>query len=136
MRLTKTFKNNEKALLDYCKKFSGSYINNINATYAPFATTYSNEFCDASSDLIRLYKRYQINDPINELAERFQENKIRTCRGHDMTISRVQYLYKNHLIKRLKSNDYTVLTKITKEKCPSCGKLKTNLKEHIKAVHS
>jgi|TARA_R110001583_G_scaffold112844_1_gene262937 hypothetical protein len=136
MRLTQTFKNNEKALLDYCKKFSGSYINNLNKSSAPFATTYSTEFCDAASDLIRLYKRYQISKPINRLTTNFQENKIYTCRDHDMTISRAQYLYKNHLFSRLKNNDYIVLTEIKKEKCPSCGKLKTNLQEHIKAVHS
>ena len=135
MRLTKTFHINEQTLIKYCKKFSGSYINNINRFIAPCAITYATEFCDAAADLLILYKKYNVLSPLTRLLEQFQQNEILTCRGLQMNDARINYLYQKFLLCRIKTNNYFVLVSLTKTECPICGKLKSNIEAHIKAVH-
>lgn len=125
----------EDALLRYCKKFSGTYIAGINAQRAPFATTYSKEFCDGAADLYRLYVNNKIENPINFLSRRLIESKIHTCRYNDMAPANVKYLYDKFLRDRLAAGDFLVLRQITQKQCEVCGTWKTNLEAHMRDAH-
>jgi hypothetical protein len=103
LHLTKKFYANEELLINECKKFSGSYINNLNKTIAPFATTYSTEFCDAGVELIALYKKHSVENPLNRLLEQFNRYEIRTCRGLEMNEKRIEYLFFKFLANKVKN---------------------------------
>lgn len=125
----------EKSLLKHCKEFSGEYLNNLNKGRSPHATTYSYEFCDGAADLIKLYQNHKVPKPKELLSQQFISNKIYSCRGHEMDITKVNYLYTKFLAGRVSKNGYAVLNNLTKELCPICKQWKTNLKAHVQAAH-
>lgn len=102
----------ELILLEQCEKYRGRYINNLNRSQAPFATTYSKEFCDSCADLVILYKNNKIRDPILRLSEKLTERNIRTCRDNQMNIQNVKYLYKRYLNIKVKENKYSELNNL------------------------
>jgi hypothetical protein len=106
-------KKQERLLLLYCKKHSGTYINNLNAHRAPFATTYSKEFCDGVADLCRLYGNHRIESPIHFLSRRLMENGIQSCRGYGMDIPNTTYLFQKYVARRPKEGRFLVLPTLT-----------------------
>lgn len=52
-----------------------------------------------------------------------------------MSLERVEYMLKHSVSKLEKANSYRVLTRLTKSKCPICGKWKAGLEQHIKNAH-
>ena len=113
MALSGKAQEQERILLLYCKKHSGTYINNLNARHAPFATTYSREFCDGAADLYRLYGNHGIKSPIHLLSRRLVENGIESCRGHEMDTSKTTYLFNKFIAPRLKEGRFLVLPTLT-----------------------
>jgi hypothetical protein len=111
--LSSKAKKQERLLLLYCKKYSGTYINNLNAHRAPFATTYSKEFCEGIADLCRLYGNHRLESPIHLLSRRLMENGIQSCRGHDMDIPNTTYLFHKHVARRLREGRFFVLPTLT-----------------------
>lgn len=86
------FKQEEKILLNECKRIGPTGINVLNIGRANCATTYSTNFCELVADLLILYRNYSVADPIAKLSENFRLMNIVTCRGADMTYERVKYL--------------------------------------------
>jgi len=97
------------------------------------ATTYNNLFIELAADLMFLYRRNSVRDPIQRLSIKFQEYKIYTCRGNVMSRSRAEYFYKKHIravfyeMTRYK-HAYTV----GRKQCGWCEKLFVNLEHHQK----
>lgn len=135
MLLSHRDQSREQVLLEFCKKNQGPAITGLNSRIAPGATTYRSEFCDAASDLFRLYANAGIKSPLVRMTLVFNELNIRSCRGSDMSPSVMSYFYEKHLAKRLKKKPFLLLHKILKEPCPICGKRKANLNEHLQMVH-
>ncbi len=52
-----------------------------------------------------------------------------------MTYERTQYLVNVNVAKLDRVGNYRVLDRLTRAKCPVCGKLKTGLNQHIQAAH-
>ena len=87
----------ENALLEMCKAKQGQYLPIWHGP-GSWATTYSAEFRSAAKELYSLYREkgghYQA---LRTMSERFRNAGIRSCRGCDMDINRVEYLFKVHL---------------------------------------
>lgn len=83
-------------LINVCKEHQGEYRH---AHHGPgtWATTYSNEFINSSSQLYKLFYESGLFIPTHKLSECFIEADIRSCRGAIMNIDRVEYLYETHL---------------------------------------
>lgn len=103
----------ELILLEQCEKYSGRYINNLNHYQAPFATTYSTEFCDSCADLIIFYKNSGIKNPILRLTEKLKERKVKTCRDNEINIQNVKYLYNRYLKGKVTANKYSELNNLS-----------------------
>ena len=86
------FARDERALLAECKRIGPAGISVLNHGRANFATTYSTNFCEVVADLLLLYKRSSIQDPVARLSERFQSQGIESCRGAKMTFELAKYL--------------------------------------------
>jgi hypothetical protein len=78
------------------KRSQGAYVPVFHSS-GSWATTYSNEFIAASAKLYMLFEKFDGTDPIDELADLFQKNNIRSCRGTTMYSDKVEYLYIHHL---------------------------------------
>jgi hypothetical protein len=129
------FARDERALLAECKRIGPAGISALNHSRANFATTYSTKFCEVVADLLLLYKRSSIQDPVARLSERFQSQGIESCRGAKMTFELAKYLVNVNVAKLEDIKTYQVLDRLTREKCPVCGKLKVGLSQHILDVH-
>lgn len=130
------FASDEAALLNECKRIGPSAISTLNVGRANFATTYSNSFCELVADLLLLYKNHSIPNPIARLSENFRHLKIDSCRGTEMTHTRVEYLVNVNVAKLKAVDGYRVLHRLVKQKCPHCGLWKRGLKQHLQSVHS
>ena len=82
--------------LKVCSNFQGEYIPGDHGP-GSWATTYSNEFIEASAAIYLELKNAGFAFPIAKLAFLFQKANIRSCRGSVMHIDRVQYLFDTHL---------------------------------------
>jgi hypothetical protein len=95
-----TWSNADKAerdkLLVFCKENSGEY-RPAHHGKGSFATTYSNEFIDASAKLWKLHEKNGSFYPQYAMSRDFLSLGIRSCRGSAMNAARVEYLYKTHL---------------------------------------
>jgi hypothetical protein len=132
---TARFAQQEKVLLDECKRIGPTGISPLNNGRANFATTYSTNFCEVVADLLFLYKSYSVGDPIAKLSENFRRLNIDSCRGADMTYERVKYLVEVNVAKLGETKTYRVLKRLTKSMCPVCGQWKTNLEQHVRDAH-
>ena len=83
-------------LIDICKKYQGEYIPGGHGS-GSWATTYSIQFIEASSELYVIFQKSGSHWPISILAQYLINAGIRSCRGAKMNIDRVDYLYNNHL---------------------------------------
>lgn len=82
-------------LLEICKRYQGEYLGADHGK-GSWATSYSNEFIKASSDLYTIFKLSGFGDPIYILSDMFIKNGIESCRGSIMDIDRVEYLVKTY----------------------------------------
>lgn len=98
VKLSKSQTRREAELLTICKGKQGEYLSAGHGR-GSWATTYSNEFIEASRELWDLYKAAGAVFPEFALSKNFQAAGIRSCRGASMTVERVKYLYKAHLKK-------------------------------------
>jgi len=133
---TTTFLRDERALLNECAKIGPTGINVLNRGRANFATTYSTDFCELVADILLLYKKQGINNPVCRLSEKFVGLKISSCRGAEMNFERVEYMLNNSVSKLEEVNTYRALNRLTKFKCPICDKWKSGLEQHIQDAHS
>lgn len=129
------FASDEEALLKECKRIGPTGISALNVGRANFATTYSTSFCELVADLLLLYKSHSILNPIARLSENFCRLKIYSCRGAEMTCTRVEYLVNVIVVKLQKVDGYRVLNHLVKQKCPHCGLWRRGLKQHLQSVH-
>jgi len=83
-------------LIEHCKKYQGEYIPGDHGS-GSWATTYSNQFIEASAEMCAIFKRSGSNLPVFTLSQYFKNAGIRSCRGSVMNIDKVEYLYKTHL---------------------------------------
>jgi hypothetical protein len=132
---TSTFSRDERALLNECARIGATGISVLNHGQANFATTYSTSFCELVADLLLLYQKHGINNPTYRLSEKFRIQKISSCRGAEMSYERVEYMLNNSVSKLEKISTFRVLNRLTKCKCPVCGKWKSGLEQHIQDAH-
>lgn len=125
----------ERILLDECIKVGPTGIGVLNRGHANFATTYSDYFCELVADLLLLYRKHGIKNTSSRLSEKFRAHKIKSCRGAEMNIDRVEYMLDNSVALLANSNTYRVLDGIRKSKCPICGRWKSGLEQHIQDAH-
>lgn len=96
MRLTLDEMAEVDRLLDVCFEFRGEYVSPGHGS-GSWATTYSNQFIDASKSIFLIYRKYYSNDKSFRLmADKFQGRNIRTCRASIMTWDKVRYLLRSH----------------------------------------
>lgn len=94
----------EEALLKRCTEMPKTAIHVLNIGRSNNATTYSDAFCDAAADLIRLYRASGVADPIDRLSRQLMASKVVSCRGLPMDHAKTTYLYRTKLEQRLKNN--------------------------------
>ena len=116
--LTKSERRQERMLLDYLAANQGAAISVLNVGRANNATTYRGEFCDASSDLFKLYRIAGIKDPLSKMLERFRELKIETCRQNEFNEQNIKYFYANFIAARLRTHKFISLPKLATKNSP------------------
>lgn len=115
-KLTKSERRQERMLLDYLVANQGAAISVLNVGRANNATTYRGEFCDASSELFRLYRIAGVKDPLSRMLERFKELRIETCRQNEFNEQNIKYLYTNFIAARLRTPKFITLAKLAANK--------------------
>lgn len=83
-------------LLEICRRFSGEYLPGGHPKTS-FATTYSNQFVEAATEL---YERFQKQDRSRAtilLYMALREAKIPSCRGGVMDFDKTKYLVKRRI---------------------------------------
>lgn len=89
-----------KELVSLCKASQGEYRY---AYHGPgsWATTYSDQFIDASLEIYILLSKPELFNPTIKLSELFIKAGILSCRGATMDIGKVEYLYEKHLKEKI-----------------------------------
>lgn len=87
-------------LLEICAKYQGEYLG---ADHGPgsWATTYSDEFINASVELYKIYSQSGMGLPLFLMSDAFMNAGILSCRRSSMDIDRVEYLFKTHVKPKL-----------------------------------
>lgn len=88
-------------LIEVCKKYSGEYIPGGHGS-GSWATTYSNQYINATAELYAIFEKNGCGSPINMLSKYLIDAGVRSCRGGVMNIKKVEYLYQTHLINKIK----------------------------------
>lgn len=91
----------EADLIATCAKWSGEYLPSHHGP-GSWATTYSNEFVSASTDLCLLYHEAGYkwgHDTIVRLYIAFRDNGIRSCRGGVFNFDTTKYLYQRPIFR-------------------------------------
>jgi DNA-directed RNA polymerase subunit RPC12/RpoP len=136
MQFSKKLKNKIKELISICKSAQGEYLPAYHGS-GSWATTYSNDFINASCELYLILKKSGSCNPIDELSGVFKDAGIRSCRGSVFLKTRVEYLYSSHLCSRLKQMEEQgiVAQNDEKVKCLYCDKKVLNLMQHVSQAH-
>lgn len=92
--------NKIKALIAECKSTQGEYVESHHGS-GSWATTYSTELINCACELYLLYKSLDLCDPLILLSRQFCSAGIRSCRGAEFDMERVEYLYVTHMRHRL-----------------------------------
>lgn len=100
--MTKAEARKEASLIEICKAKQGAYLLPGSGS-GSWSTTYSNEFIDAAIELYNLYEKAGYYPEVS-MSWKFRESGIKSCRGAEMTIDKVQYLCKTHLLKKKSNN--------------------------------
>jgi len=134
MKISKNAKRNINRLIDICKSKQGKYLPSNHGS-GSWATTYSNEFVDASCDLYVIFKRTGSLDPISDLSKLFRKSGVRSCRGSEFIWERVEYLYSSHLHYRLEQLKELRKPKHVKINCCYCDKKIVDIVQHVSQAH-
>jgi hypothetical protein len=105
----------EALLIDFLQRNQGAALNNLNVGRANNATTYRQEFCDASADLYKLYRINGIQKPLDRMLTKFLENKIETCRSNEFDKQKIAYFYENFIAYRLRGHKFIILDQLLLE---------------------
>ncbi|MFA1563034.1 hypothetical protein [Aliivibrio fischeri] len=137
MDISKNQKKQIIELVEKCKSKQGEYLPSHHGS-GSWATTYSTEFINSAAELYLIFQSLDIGDPLCLLSAKFRAAGIRSCRGSEFTIDRVEYLYTSHLSYRLSVIEKQIKTKAVKNKvsCPYCAKKVVDLTQHISQSHS
>ncbi|WP_145984919.1 hypothetical protein [Geobacter sulfurreducens] len=100
--MTDADKNREAEFIEQCRTYQGERLLPGSGS-GSWATTYADEFIDAATALYLLYKNMGVRSPLASIAAMFREAGIKSCRGAEMSIVKVEYLYKTHLLKKLRA---------------------------------
>lgn len=93
---------NIERLLRLCKKHQGEYIPGHHPRTS-FATTYSNDFAEASFELYIVLRQHLFQQSaLDEILHLFTQHGIRSCRTNVMDKRMVKYLYDAYWRDRLK----------------------------------
>ena len=88
-------------LLDKCRRSQGEYRLPEHGS-GSWATTYSNEFIRAAAEIASLLlKEKSLDDSLKDMTRYFKRSGIQSCRGAEMNIKQVRYLYDTHLKKEI-----------------------------------
>lgn len=90
----------EEELYQICAATNGEYLDPQHPKTS-WATSYGNEFIEATAKLWKIYKGQSGVDPTYKLSKEFIGRGITSCRGSKMTTARVDYLYSVHIRNRL-----------------------------------
>jgi hypothetical protein len=100
MKLNKNDEKREVELLTICKTKQGEFLLPGSGS-GSWATTYSDEFINSAAELYSLYKKCGSYHPQHQLSQRFRELGIKSCRGAEMSLDKVKYLFKKHLSQKI-----------------------------------
>jgi len=132
MRLTKKAHKRVNSLLEVCNQFSGEYVPSNHGS-GSWATTYSNDFILAATEIFSTLQRQGADDPILELSNIFTSKDIKSCRGASMNYQRTKYLYYKHLKHNLQHFKDKALTPV--QSCQYCKKKTKDNIQHVSHVH-
>ena len=114
MEISKKKKNKIRVLVKKCNSKQGGYLP-AHHGFGSWATTYSTEFINSACELYILFQEIEFGDPLYLLSIKFRTAGIRSCRGSEFCIDRVEYLYKTDLRHRIeamrtkkKRNQFTI----------------------------
>jgi len=96
--MTKADTRREAELIEICKAKQGEYLLPGSGS-GSWSTTYSDEFIDAATELYYLYEKAGYYPEV-PMSWKFKESGIRSCRGAEMTLEKVRYLCKTHILKK------------------------------------
>jgi len=88
-------KTNEE-LLEVCRQFSGEYLPGGHPKTS-FATTYSNQFVEAATELYERFKKQDRRRATILLYVALRDAKIPSCRGGIMDFDKTDYLVKRRI---------------------------------------
>jgi len=136
MEISKNKQKKIRALVEKCKSKQGEYLPAHHGS-GSWATTYSTEFINSACELYILFQDLELGDPLYLLSIKFRSAGIRSCRGAEFHIDRVEYLYKTHLRHRIeemraKQKKKPVYNKVS---CPYCAKMVVDLTQHVSQSH-
>jgi len=90
-----------KKLVEECKKHSGEYIAKGNP---PWATTYSEAFSEAATEICRIYILEGYRDPAFALYRLFKTEGVQSCRMTSFDYDRTEYFFNRHVAWRLRGD--------------------------------
>jgi len=136
MDISENKKNKIKALIEKCKSKQGEYLPSHHGS-GSWATTYSIEFINSACELYFIFQDLNLGDPLYLLSNQFRSAGVRSCRGAEFNLDRIEYLYTTHLRHRIEE-----LNKQKKQKpvhnrsaCPYCNKMVVDLIQHVSQSH-
>ncbi|KIP68247.1 hypothetical protein SN11_20245 [Vibrio harveyi] len=136
MNISKNKKKQINALIEKCKSKQGEYLPSHHGS-GSWATTYSTEFINAASELYVLFQDLGLGDPLYLLSNKLRAAGIRSCRGAEFHVDRVDYLYNTHLCFRIeelraKQKKKPVHNKVA---CMYCDKMVVDITQHVSQSH-
>lgn len=134
MMISKEKSTRIKSLIAECKLTQGAYLESHHGS-GSWATTYSNEFINSACELYLLYKSFGLGDPLIFLSRQFCSAGIRSCRGAEFDIARLEYLYSTHMRHRLDELEKKNVPICSKVTCLYCLKKVVDLTQHISQAH-
>lgn len=96
LQFEEKFRNRINELLYICKESQGEYRDSSHGP-GSWATTYSDEFITAASEIYFIFDKSLLFNAKFQLSKLFIENDIRSCRNKIFDIKKIEYLYENHL---------------------------------------
>lgn len=109
-----------RELLTVCHSKQGEYLP-VHHGPGSWATTYGNEFVEAATELFAIFSkakkappipgnagtRYFLNAVFDLMAQEFNKHGIRSCRGFQMDIDRVRYLFEAYILRKINRGEHT-----------------------------